>query len=136
MKIDHIGIAVRSIEQSLAFYRDVLGVEPSHRSVVAHELVEVAMLPAGEPRLELLQPTSEDSVIGRFLDRRGEGIHHIAVKVDDLEAAVAKIRASGRRLVSDDIQIGAEDYRYVFVHPKDTNGVLLELIEALPANVE
>jgi len=136
MKIDHIGIAVRSIEQSLAFYEDVLGVTPSHRSVVAHEGVEVAMLPAGEPRLELLQPTSEDSVIGRFLAKRGEGVHHIAVKVDDLEAAVAKIRASGRRLVSDDIQIGAEDYRYVFVHPKDTNGVLLELIEALPANVE
>lgn len=136
MKIDHIGIAVRSIEQSLTFYHDVLGVEPSHRSVVPHEGVEVAMLPAGEPRLELLQPTSEDSVIGRFLDKRGEGIHHIAVKVEDLDAAVARIRASGRRLVSDEIQIGAEDYRYVFVHPKDTNGVLLELIEALPENVE
>ena len=91
------------------------------------------MLPAGESRLELLQPTSADSVIARFLEQRGEGIHHIAIEVDDLEAAVKKIHESGRRLASEKIQLGADDYRYVFVHPKDTGGVLLELIEPIPS---
>lgn len=131
MKIDHIGIAVRSIDRSLEFYREVLGLEPSRRTVVDHEQVEVAVLPAGEPRMELLQPTGADSAIARFLEKRGEGLHHIAVKVDDLDAAVAALRRSGRRLVSDAIRIGAEDYRYVFVHPKDACGVLIELIEPL-----
>ncbi len=131
MKIDHVGIAVRSIDRSLELYRGVLGVEPSRRAVVAHEGVEIAMLPAGGPRIELLQPAGEGSPIARFLDKRGEGIHHIAVQVEDLDAAAAALRRSGRRLVSDEIRVGAEDYRYVFVHPKDAGGVLLELIEPL-----
>ncbi len=131
MKIDHIGIAVRSIERSLELYRDVLGIAPLRRVVVEHEGVEVAMLPAGGPRIELLQPAAADSSLARFLEKRGEGIHHIAVEVDDLDAAAAAVRRSGRRLVTDEIRIGAENYRYVFVHPKDAGGVLLELIEPL-----
>ena len=131
MKIDHVGIAVRSIDRSLELYRGVLGGQPSRRAVVAHEGVEIAMLPAGGPRIELLQPVGEGSPIARFLDKRGEGIHHIAVQVEDLDAAAAALRRSGRRLVSDEIRVGAEDYRYVFVHPKDAGGVLLELIEPL-----
>ena len=131
MKIDHIGIAVRSIERSLEFYREVLGAAPSRRVVVAQEGVEAAMLPAGGPRIELLQPAAADSPLARFLEKRGEGIHHIAVEVDDLDAAAAAVRRSGRRLVNDEIRIGAENYRYVFVHPKDAGGVLLELIEPL-----
>ena len=129
MKIDHIGIAVRSIDQALQFYQGTLGVEPSHRAVVEHENVEVAMLPAGDSRIELLQSTAADSVIARFLERRGEGIHHLAVQVDRIEAAVDAIRRSGRRLVVDRVQIGAEGYKYVFVHPSATGGVLLELVE-------
>ncbi len=128
-KIDHIGIAVRSIDESLKLYCDALGVEPSRRVVVELEKVEVALLPLGEPRLELLEPSSDDSVIARFIDKRGEGLHHIAVQVPDLEAAVGRMRAGGAQLVTDQIQIGTEGYRYVFVHPKSTGGVLLELIE-------
>ena len=129
MTVDHIGIAVRSIDRALEFYRDALGVEPAHRGVVAHEKVEAALLPAGESRIELLQPTSDDSVIASFLERRGEGMHHLALQVADIEAAAEAIRQSGRRLVTDRIQIGAEGYKYVFVHPSETGGVLLELVE-------
>jgi methylmalonyl-CoA epimerase len=129
MTVDHIGIAVRSIDQALAFYRDTLGIEPAHRGVVAQEQVEAAMLPAGNSRIELLQPTAEDSIVARFLERRGEGMHHLALQVDDVEAAAAAVRQSGRRLVTDRVQIGAEGYKYVFVHPSETGGVLLELVE-------
>ena len=129
MTVDHIGVAVRSIDQALEFYRDALGVEPVHRTVVAHEKVEAAMLPTGESRIELLQPTADDSVIARFIERRGEGMHHLALQVDDVEAAAEAVRQSGRRLVVDRVQIGAEGYKYVFVHPSETGGVLLELVE-------
>ena len=129
MTIDHIGIAVRSIDRALEFYRDALGLEPVRRGRVEQEQVEAAMLPAGGGRIELLEPTSADSVIARFLERRGEGMHHLAVQVEDIEATVAAVRRSGRRLVVDKIQTGAEGYRYVFVHPASTGGVLLELVE-------
>ena len=133
MRIDHIGIAVRSLDRALEFYSDALGVEPVHRTVVEHENVEAAMLPAGEGRLELLEATSEDSVIARFIARRGEGLHHVALQVDDVTAAAQAVRGSGRRLVTDKVQIGAEGYKYVFVHPRETGGVLLELLEREPA---
>ncbi len=129
MTIDHIGIAVRSIDRVLEFYREALGVEPVHRTRVEHEKVEAAVLPAGGGRIELLQPTSGDSVIARFLERRGEGLHHLALQVDDVESAAAAVRRTGRRLVVDRIQTGAEGYRYVFVHPSGTGGLLLELVE-------
>ena len=129
MTIDHIGIAVRSIDRALEFYRDALGAEPVRRERVEPEKVEAAILPAGGGRIELLEPTSPDSVIARFLERRGEGMHHLALQVEDIEAAAAAVRRSGRQLVVDKIQIGAEGYRYVFVHPACTGGVLLELVE-------
>ena len=128
-KIDHIGIAVRSIDATLALYRDALGVDPGERVVVEHEKVEVAMLAAGGPRLELLEATSDDSVIAKFIEKRGGGLHHIAIRVPDLAAAVERVKAGGARLVKDEIQRGAEGYRYVFVHPASAGGVLLELIE-------
>ena len=127
--IDHIGIAVRSIDEALGMYRDALGLDPVSRTVVEHERVEAAVLPTGGGRIELLQPTSDDSVIARFLRRRGQGVHHVALRVDNLEEAIETLRNSGRRLVTDRIQIGAEGYRYVFVHPGSTGGVLLELVE-------
>ncbi len=129
MTIDHIGIAVRSIDDALGFYQDTLGIEPSHRTIVEHEKVEAAVIPVGNCRIELLQPVSQDSVIARFLNRKGEGMHHIAMEVDDLDASAKAVHQAGRRLVNDKIQIGAEGYRYVFVHPADTGGVLLELVE-------
>ena len=130
MKIHHLGVAVRSIDAALQVYRDGLGLPLGKRVRVEAEKVEAAMLAAGEPRIELLEPTSPDSVIARFLERRGEGLHHLALEVDDLEAAVARLKAQGARLTSDEIRIGAEGYRYVFVHPASAGGVLLELIES------
>ncbi len=132
MNIDHIGVAVRSIDSTLEFYRDVLGIEPSHRTEVDHEQVEVAVLPIGGGRIELLRSTSQDSVIDRFIQRHGEGLHHVAVQVDDLDAAVERLKRSGSRLVGEKIQIGAEGYRYMFVHPASTGGVLLELVQREP----
>ncbi len=129
MKIDHIGIAVHSIDEALELYRDSLGLDPVRRTVVEHERVEAAVLPTAGGRIELLEPTSDDSVIAKFLDRRGQGVHHVALQVDCIEAAVEALRKSGRRLVVDRIQIGAEGYKYVFVHPSGTGGVLLELVE-------
>jgi methylmalonyl-CoA epimerase len=127
-KIDHLGIAVRSVDEALKFYRDQLGMTVALRETVEREKVNVAMLPAGEPRIELLEPTEADSVIGKFLDKRGEGLHHVAVKVPDLQVAVEKLRASGARLLNEP-RAGAGGHLYVFVHPSSTGGVLLELIQ-------
>ena len=128
MKIDHLGIAVRSIERSLKFYRDQLGLDVSLRETVAQEKVNVAMLPTGESRIELLEPSEPDSVIAKFLEKRGEGLHHVAIQVPDLAAAVARLRDSGARLLNDP-RPGAGGHMYVFVHPASTGGVLLELIQ-------
>jgi methylmalonyl-CoA epimerase len=127
-KIDHLGIAVRSLDQALRFYRDQLGLEVGLRETVAQEKVNVAMLAVGEPRIELLEPTETDSVIGKFLDKRGEGLHHVALKVPDLHAAVERLRDSGARLLNEP-RAGAGGHLYVFVHPSSTGGVLLELIQ-------
>jgi methylmalonyl-CoA epimerase len=127
-KIDHLGIAVRSLDRALEFYRDQLGLEVSLRETVAHEKVNVAMLPLGDPRIELLEPVEADSVIGRFLDKRGEGLHHIAIRVPDLNASVERLRASGAELLNQP-RTGAGGHLYVFVHPSSTGGVLIELIQ-------
>ena len=128
-KLHHVGIAVESIDEALVLYEDALGIPAVKRVEVPAEKVNVAMLPVGDPRIELVEATSPDSPIARFLTRRGPGIHHIALEVPDLDASVERLKASGRRLVSDEIQRGAEGYRYVFVHPSGADGVLLELIE-------
>ncbi len=127
MKIDHLGIAVRSLDKALEFYRQ-LGLTVSARETVEHEKVQVAMLPAGGPRIELLEPSEEDSVIGRFLAKHGEGLHHIAFLVPDLAASVATLKQSGARLMGEP-QRGAGGHLYVFVHPSSTGGVLIELIQ-------
>lgn len=126
--IDHLGIAVKSIETALSFYRDQLGLPVSLRDTVDAERVHVAMLPTGESRIELLEASSSDSVIAKFIDKRGEGLHHIAIKVPDLTAAVARLRASGSRILNEP-RPGAGGHLYVFVHPASTGGVLLELIQ-------
>jgi LAO/AO transport system kinase len=126
--IDHLGVAVNSIEAALGFYEGQLGMQVATRETVPHEKVHVAMLPAGGPRIELLEPTEDDSVIGRYLAKRGEGLHHLALRVPDLKATVDRLRAAGARLLNEP-QTGAGGHRYVFVHPASTGGVLLELIE-------
>ncbi len=119
---------MRSLDRALEFYRDQLGLDVSLRETVEHEKVHVAMLPLGEPRIELLEPVEADSVIGKFIDKRGEGLHHIAIRVPDLAASVDKLKASGARLLNEP-RAGAGGHLYVFVHPSSTGGVLLELIQ-------
>lgn len=126
--IDHLGIAVKSLTDAKAIY-EKLGLAISPEEIVEGEQVRVVMVPIGESRLELLEPTSENSVIAKFLSKRGEGLHHISLRVPDLETAVARLKTDGVRLVSNEIKIGAGGHRYVFVHPSSTNGVLLELVE-------
>jgi methylmalonyl-CoA epimerase len=128
LKIDHIGVAVKSLAAARGIY-EKLGLSVSPEEVVEAEQVRVVMVPLGESRLELLEPTSEDSVIAKFISKRGEGLHHVSLRVPDLEAAVERLKKDGVRLVSDEIKIGAGGHRYVFVHPASAGGVLLELVE-------
>jgi len=132
--IDHLGIAVKSLLQARKFY-EALGMKAISEEIVEHEKVRVAMVPVGESRIELLEATSEDSPIARFIARRGEGLHHIAVSVPDLAATVEQLKQNGTRLVSDEIKVGAGGHLYVFVHPSSAGGVLLELCEDPPLGV-
>ena len=129
MKIDHLGIAVKSLAAAKAIY-EKLGLSVSSEETVEAEQVRLVMVPVGESRLELLQPTSENSTIAKFIATRGEGLHHVSLRVPDLRAAVERLKNDGVRLVSEDIKVGAEGHRYVFVHPSSAAGVLLELVEA------
>ena len=131
MKIDHLGIATKSIEESLKFWQDSLGLENVHTEIVEEQKVRVAMLPIGESRVELLEPTSEDSPISKFLEKRGGGIHHIAIEVENIEASLAKLKAEGARLIDETPRIGAEGCLIAFVHPATTGGVLLELSQKI-----
>ena len=126
--IDHLGIAVGSIDEALRFYQGALGMGEAHRETVAEEKVHVAMLRAGESRLELLEPVDASSTIAKFLEKRGPGIHHVAVRVPDLAAAVERMKREGARVLNEP-RIGAGGHKYVFVHPASTGGVLIELIE-------
>lgn len=126
--IDHLGVAVKSLAAAKSIY-EKLGLSISPEEVVDHERVRVVMIPVGEARLELLEATSEDSTIARFIAKRGEGLHHVCLRVPNLSAAVDRLKKDGVRLVSDEIKTGAGGHRYVFVHPSSTGGVLLELVQ-------
>lgn len=129
MKIDHLGIATREINEALKFWQDALGLENIHTEEVAEQKVLTAMLPIGDTRIELLEPTSEDSPISKFLEKRGGGIHHIAVAVENIEESLAKLKEQGVRLIDESPKIGAGGCLIAFVHPSSTNGVLLELVQ-------
>lgn len=131
MKVDHIGIATRSIEESLKFWRDALGLEVKHTETVEEQGVNVAMLPAGEPRVELLEPTGPASPVAKFLEKRGPGIHHVAVRVEDIRASLARLKREGARLIDEEPRVGAGGCLVAFVHPAASGGVLLELVEHL-----
>jgi methylmalonyl-CoA epimerase len=133
-QIDHLGIAVKSLSEAKSFY-EKLGLKPMPEETVESEKVRLSMVPVGESRIELLEPTSEDSTIAKFLAKRGEGLHHVALHVDDLSGTVERLKASGTRLVTDEIKVGAGGHLYVFVHPASTGGVLLELVEDAPQGV-
>ena len=126
--IDHLGIAVKSLASAKAIY-EKLGLNVSDEETVEHEKVRLVMVPVGESRFELLEPTSEDSTIAKFIAKRGEGLHHVCMKVPDLRAAVERLKKDGVRLVSDEIKTGAGGHQYVFVHPSSAGGVLLELVQ-------
>jgi methylmalonyl-CoA epimerase len=127
-RIDHLGIAVKSLASAKSMYQK-LGLEISPEETVEAEQVRVVMVPVGDSRFELLEPTAETSTIAKFIARRGEGLHHVSLRVPDLTAIVARLKREGVRLVSDEIKIGAGGHRYVFVHPSSAGGVLLELVE-------
>ena len=127
-KVNHIGIAVRSIEEAKSFY-EVMGLQVEGYEVVEEQKVKVAFVPVGETRIELLEPTSEDSPVAKFIAKRGEGIHHIAFEVDDIEKALEVLKESGVRLIDEKPRRGAHGTRIAFLHPKSTNGVLIEICQ-------
>ena len=129
MKINHIGIAVKSIEEALKFYSERLGLESMEVVEVPEQKVRVAALQIGESRIELLESTSPDSPIAKFLEKRGEGIHHIAFEVTDIEKRLMKLKEKGIRLIDESPRLGAHNTRIAFIHPKSTQGVLIELVE-------
>ncbi|MDQ3918303.1 MAG: methylmalonyl-CoA epimerase [Acidobacteriota bacterium] len=129
MKIEHIGIATPRLDEALRFWRDALGLEVEHTEVVEEQGVRVAMLPAGEPRIELLEPTGADSPVAKFISKRGPGIHHVAVRVADIRAALARLKDEGARLIDEEPRRGAGGCLVAFVHPSSSGGVLLELVE-------
>ncbi len=127
-ELDHLGIAVKSIDQARKLYES-LGLHVVHEETIEQEQVRTALIPAGDARIELLEPTTPDSPVGRFLAKRGEGLHHIALHVEDISAALETLKAQGARLISEDIQIGAGGHFYFFVHPSSAGGVLLEICQ-------
>jgi len=129
LKVDHIGIAVSNLEEALKFYTDVLGLNSVGTEVVEEQKVKVAFLPCGDSELELLESTSPDGPIAKFIEKNGEGIQHIALRVDNIEEAIAELKEKGVRLIDEKPRYGAGGARIAFLHPKATKGVLLELSE-------
>ena len=130
-RIDHVAIIVRNIEQALTFYRDTLGIIPSEIKEVPTEQVRIAFLPMGGPggsEIELVEPTNPDSSLTKYLEKRGEGLHHICLEVDNIDATLAEMQAKGAQVLDKQPRVAAEG-RAIFLHPKGTNGVLLELLE-------
>ena len=129
MKIDHIGIAVKSLAEAIRVYEDAIGLKVTGYDQVDDQGVRVAMLNIGESRIELLEPTGPDSPIEKFMTKRGEGLHHIALRVDDIEKTLERLKASGIRLIDSIPRPGAHNTKTAFIHPSSTHGVLLELVQ-------
>lgn len=129
--IEHIGIAVQNLEESLNFYQNVLGLEFLKQEKVESQGVKIAFLKVGESKIELLEPLNEESTIARFIKKKGQGIHHFAILVDSIEDKIKAMQAQGARLIGDEATEGADNMKIIFVHPQTTNGVLLELCEPL-----
>lgn len=127
--IDHLGVACPDIEAALPMWADVHGLECKHVEEVKEQKVKTAFLPVGESRIELLEPTEPDSPVGKFLEKRGPGIHHVAYRVDDIEAELARLKAQGVRLIDESPRVGAGGALIAFIHPKETGGVLTELCQ-------
>ena len=128
-RIAHIAILVDNMDGPLAFWRDALGLELTHRKDVPAEMAEVAFLPTGGSEVELVRPTSDDSGLARFLEKRGPGMHHICLEVDDIEGMIAQLKARGVLLINDEPRTGPDGRKYAFIHPKSAFGVMVELYE-------
>ena len=131
--LDHIGIAVKDLSAALAFYRDALGLDIEAPEEVASQRVRAHFVPVGEAKLELLEATAADSPIAKYVDKRGPGLHHITLRVDDIEAALAQLKAHGAKLIDEKPRPGAEGSLVAFVHPASAHGVLVELKQAAGA---
>jgi methylmalonyl-CoA/ethylmalonyl-CoA epimerase len=129
MKVDHIGIATKQLDDGLAVWRDALGLQVDSTEEIAEQGVRVAMLAVGDTHVELLEPLSPESAVGKFLAKRGPGIHHIAIQVEDIRASLADLKSKGTRLIDETPRVGAGGCLVAFVHPSATNGVLLELVQ-------
>jgi len=125
----HVAIVVKDLDEALRFYRDALGLEVEERRRVEAENVEIAFLPMGESEIELLRPLSSESGVARFLEKRGEGLHHVCLAVDDVDVAMARLQQAGAQVLSEEPQEGTDGTRYLFVHPRSAHGVLIELYE-------
>lgn len=128
-RIHHIALVVEDIDRALPFWRDILGMEPAHISNVAQENAKVAFLPLGETEIELVQPTSPDSGLSRFLEKHGPGMHHLCLEVDNLNAWLERLKAKGVMLINEQPKVGEDGRLYAFIHPKSSQGVLLELYQ-------
>jgi methylmalonyl-CoA/ethylmalonyl-CoA epimerase len=129
MNLDHIGIATNQLAESLAIWCQAIGLQVDSTEEIPEQGVRIAMLPLGDTHVELLEPLSSDSPVGRFLARRGPGIHHLAIQVEDIQASLAALNDKGFRLIDKEPRIGAGGCLVAFIHPSSTNGVLLELVE-------
>ncbi|WP_422485667.1 methylmalonyl-CoA epimerase [Gudongella sp. DL1XJH-153] len=128
-KIDHIGIAVKNLDETLKFYEDVMGIKCTSKEEVEEQKVRVAFLPVGDSEVELLESTTEDGPVAKFIEKRGEGVQHIAFKVDNIEEAIKDLQEKGVRLIDEKPRYGAGGARIAFLHPKSTSGVLIEISE-------
>lgn len=127
LKVDHIGIAVKDLEQAKKFYTEILGMEVMGEETVEQQKVKVCFIPCGDSEVELLESTSPEGPIAKFIEKNGEGIQHVALRVDDIEAAIADLKAKGVRMIDETPRYGAGGASIAFVHPKSTGGILLEL---------
>jgi methylmalonyl-CoA/ethylmalonyl-CoA epimerase len=127
--IDHIGVAVEDLDEAVHLYRDRLGMAEQHRETVEEQGVDAVLLEIGDGHVELLSPLAPDTAVGRFLERHGPGMHHVAYRTEDIEAALEQARTAGLRLIDEEPRIGIRGSRVAFVHPKDTGGVLTELVQ-------
>ena len=128
-KVNHIAVVVNDLEEAMHFWVDALGLELSHREHVASEAVDVAFLPIGDSKIELLQPVDTESGVARYLEKRGSGMHHICFEVDDIESALQKLKSANVQLINEVPTVGADGRKFAFIHPKSASGVLVELYE-------
>ena len=128
-RIDHIGVAVEDLDQAVSLYRERLGMPEQHRETVEEQGVEAVLLEIGEGHVELLSPLSPETAVGKFLEKRGPGLHHVAYRTDDIDAALQTARQAGLRLIDEEPRTGIRNSRVAFLHPKSTGGVLTELVQ-------